>query len=273
MENKQVTIGHSINDMQSMAVAIARSQLFGIQNPDQALALMLIAQAEGLHPAVAARDYSIIKGRPALKADAMLARFQSTGGKVEWADYTDQKVTGVFVHPASPKPVSISWSMEMAKAAGLATKDVWKQYPRAMLRARVISEGVRTCYPGASVGVYTPEEIQDFDAKPATKEVSAEVEKPVSAVIETKKNDDSAFAQLTKDEKRQIMKEIASGSWNKDQLREYCSTAFKKTSADMNVQELQILARVVKSTSYENAMNEFEVNQIIDGNSNAEMFN
>jgi hypothetical protein len=29
-----------------------------------------------------------------------------------------------------------------------------------MLRARCISEGVRTCFPGIAVGIYTPEEIE-----------------------------------------------------------------------------------------------------------------
>jgi hypothetical protein len=31
-----------------------------------------------------------------------------------------------------------------------------------MLRARVVSEGIRSVYPGCVVGVYTPEEVQDF---------------------------------------------------------------------------------------------------------------
>lgn len=269
MENKQVVVSHSVNDMQAMAVAIARSQLFGIQNPDQALALMLIAQAEGLHPAVAARDYSIIKGRPALKADAMLARFQSTGGKVEWIDYTDSKVTGSFVHPASPKPVSVSWTIEQAKNAGLTTKDVWKQYPRAMLRARVISEGVRTCFPGVSAGIYTPEEIQDFDSKPAAKVVEAQVEqeKPQAQVVSIKPVDPvPAFAAITDSDKKALMKEIASGSWSKEQLREYCSTAFNKSSAEMTVPELQTLAGVVKNSSFENALNEVQVEFNSQGN-------
>ncbi len=77
------------NEIESMAIAVSKSGLFGMKTPDQAIALMLLCQAEGLHPAIAARDYHIIQGRPALKADAMLARFQQAGGKVEWKVYTD----------------------------------------------------------------------------------------------------------------------------------------------------------------------------------------
>lgn len=154
------------NDIERMATAIAKSNLFGIKTPDQAVALMLIAQAEGMHPAIAARDYHVIQGRPALKADAMLARFQAAGGKVAWKTYTDLEVTGEFSH-AQGGSVSVTWTMEMAKRIGLASKDNWKNFPRAMLRSRCISEGIRTVYPGCVVGVYTPEEVQDFDATPA----------------------------------------------------------------------------------------------------------
>lgn len=165
-------------DMERMAACIAQSGLFGVKSPVQALALMLIAQAEGLHPATAARDYHVIQGRPALKADAMLARFQAAGGKVEWHAYDDTAVSGTFSHPAGGK-VSIEWTIEQAKRAGLTGKEVWKQYPRAMLRARVISEGIRTVYPGVLSGMYTPEEVRDFDAAPAP--AGSVIDVPVAA--------------------------------------------------------------------------------------------
>ena len=153
-----------VADVQTMAIAIAKSQLFGMKTPEQALALMLVAQSEGLHPARAALEYHIIQGRPALKADAMLARFQQHGGKVVWKDYTDEKVSGLFSHPSGGE-VLIDWTIDRAKQAGVYGKNpTWKSYPRAMLRSRCISEGVRTVFPGVSVGVYTVEEVQDFDA-------------------------------------------------------------------------------------------------------------
>ena len=155
---------HSIPDMQTMAAAVAQSGLFGIKTKEQALALMLLCQAEGLHPMTAARDYHIIEGRPSLKADAMLARFQQAGGKVAWASMADDNVTGVFSHPQGGE-VTISWDMARAKQAELGGKGNWKKYPRQMLRARVISEGVRATYPACCVGVYTPEEVMDFESQ------------------------------------------------------------------------------------------------------------
>ena len=154
-----------VTDVQTMAIAVAKSGLFGMKTPEQALALMLVAQSEGLHPARAAMEYHVIQGRPALKADAMLARFQNAGGKVAWLSYTDADVTGEFSHPSGGS-VKIQWTFDMATKAGLTKNPTWKQYPRAMLRARCISEGIRTVYPGVSVGIYTPEEVQDFAPQP-----------------------------------------------------------------------------------------------------------
>jgi hypothetical protein len=149
-----------IGDIQLMANAISKSNFFGLKTPEQAAALMLVAQADGLHPAKAATHYHIIQGKPSLSADAMLARFQSAGGKVNWQTYTDEAVTGVFSHPAGGS-VTIRWDIERAKKAGVGNL---QKYPAAMLRARCISEGVRTVFPGVIVGMYTPEEVSTFAA-------------------------------------------------------------------------------------------------------------
>jgi len=151
----------SVTELEVMANHIVKSGLFGLRKTEEAVALMLVAQAEGRHPGTVAAEYHIIQGRPALKADAILARFQSAGGKVEWSEYTDECVAGTFSHPAGGS-LKVDWDMNRAKAAGLGTKDNWKKYPRQMLRARVISDGVRGVYPAVLQGFYTPEEVQDF---------------------------------------------------------------------------------------------------------------
>lgn len=160
MSNSIVNI--TVTEIERMANITAKSRLFGMKTVEEAAALMLIAQAEGRHPASAAQDYHIIQGRPALKADAMLARFLAAGGKVEWHSYDSQKVEATFSHPQGGT-IRFAWTFEDAKRIGLTNKDNWRNYPRAMLRARVISEGIRTVYPGVSVGMYTPEEVQDFE--------------------------------------------------------------------------------------------------------------
>lgn len=166
-------------DLEKMARAVAQSKLFGAQTVDQALAIMLVAQAEGLHPATAARDYHIIQGRPAMKADAMLARYLASGGKVKWHDHTDTKVSATFTHPSGGE-LTIDWDIERAKKAGLGGKDMWAKYPRQMLRARVISEGIRATNPAVATGIYTPEELQDIDHSPARGERAAPSSSPIA---------------------------------------------------------------------------------------------
>lgn len=156
-----------LGDIERMALAVSKSNLFGVKTPEQAIALMLVAQAEGMHPAIAATHYHVINGRPTLKADAMLSRFQAAGGTVNWKVYTDAEVTGTFSHPQGGR-VDITWTVAQAQAAGLTKNPTWRQYPRQMLRSRCISEGIRTVYPGVTVGVYTPEEVQDFAPPPRT---------------------------------------------------------------------------------------------------------
>ena len=156
-----------VNEIAIMAKAIANSGLFGVKTQDQALALMLIAQAEGRHPALAARDYDIIQGRPSKKSEAMQRDFLAAGGSIEWHTLSDTEAEATFSHKQGGT-VRIGWNFDRAKKAGLGEKDMWKKYPRQMLRSRVVSEGIRTVFPLATSGMYVTEEVEDFDNKPVT---------------------------------------------------------------------------------------------------------
>ena len=151
----------TIQDMTNMSVAFAKSGFFGYKNSSEAFTLMCLAQANGLHPAKAAERYHIIQGRPAMKADAMLAAFQESGGKVRWVKRTDKECTLHLEHPHGGE-LDVTWTMARAQAAGLTGKQTWKQYPTQMLSARCVSEGVRALYPACLCGMYTPEEVSDF---------------------------------------------------------------------------------------------------------------
>lgn len=169
--------------MQRMAVAIAKSGLFGVKEPDQALSLMMIAQAEGKHPALIARDYDIISGRPAKKSEAILRDFQASGGKVEWHEMTDKMASATFSHPLAPKPLKVDWDMARAKTAQLVKPGgMYDKYPRQMLRARCISEGCRSQAPSSTSGFYTPEEVNQMDAEaPEPVKIATAIEQAIAA--------------------------------------------------------------------------------------------
>lgn len=260
----------AFSDIEKMARAFAASKLFGINTPEQAIALMLIAQAEGLHPAVAARDYSIIQGKPALKADAMLARFQNAGGKVSWIEYTKDSVIGEFSHPSAPTPVRINWTFQMAQEAGLVTKAVWKQYPRAMLRARVISEGVRTVFPGVAVGVYVEEEVEAFSSEKKVIEVENDQQKisaPSSVLLTNVSSGphansvvSEALSESYEDKiqsklearKKAAFDALKNSRWPRSDLQQFTQIKFNKTSSiELSLDELEEL--VIAQKNYENA--------------------
>jgi len=195
MDKKELQI-IPINELQVMAQAACKSGLFQMPSPEAALTLMLLCQAEGLHPIQALRQYHIIKGRPAMRADAMQAAFQAAGGNISWVERNDKKCSAEFSHSQGGK-ILVEWTIDMAAKAGLTNNPTWQKFPRAMLSARCVSEGVRAVYPAVVCGLYCPEEVQDFDlpaekapaksAKKAEKsaEVPAKVEKPAKIEAET----------------------------------------------------------------------------------------
>jgi hypothetical protein len=155
----------SFNEMESMASYIVRSKLFGAKDESQAMSLMLLAQAEGMHPMSAIQDFDIVQGRPARKTHSILARFQSAGGSVAWEEISQARACGTFSHKQGGS-LRVEWTFAQATKIGLTNKDNWKNYPQAMLRARCIAEGVRAVFPGAIGGMMSVEEAQDVTIAP-----------------------------------------------------------------------------------------------------------
>lgn len=157
-----------VSEIERVALAIANGGLFGSKDPNAVLTLCFLAHAEGQHPAVVFRDYHIIQGKPAKKAEAMLRDFITAGGKIEWHRLDDECADATFSH-AGGGSARIDWTMERARQAGINTP-MWRKYPRQMLRSRVISEGVRTVFPGATSGLYEENEVRDIVAEQAPAE-------------------------------------------------------------------------------------------------------
>lgn len=149
-------------DIKAMASAMSFGKMFG-KSADELLPLMILAQAEGKHPAIAAMEYDVIQGRPALNSRSALARFQSAGGKIQWQKRDDSEASATFAHPQGGE-LTVTWTIKRAAQAGLSVKDNWKKYPAQMLSARVVAEGVRAVFPACLSGMYTTEEVQDFEA-------------------------------------------------------------------------------------------------------------
>ena len=180
----------SVPDVMTMADVIVKSGLFpAFKNRESAAAMMLLCRAKGLDPMTAVERYHIVQGRPVMRADAMLGEFIRMGGRVEWIKRDDTEASATFSHPQGGT-VTVSWTIDMARKAKLTGKEIWNQYPRQMLHARCVSEGVRSVLPGATNGLYTPEEAMNMEpvgdlpsapAKPAVRAISRDSE-PVVAL-------------------------------------------------------------------------------------------
>ena len=163
---------------------IATSGMFGCTKIEQGQVLALQCMTERKAPLEMAKTYHVIEGKLSMRADAMLAKFQLSGGTVKWTKRDDKVVEATFTLRGNSLPFRAT--LEEFVANGVATgrdgklKDNWRKFPRQMLTARVVSEAVRLLAPEVVFGVYTPEELQDAGTAAPAPEI-----KTVTPVTET----------------------------------------------------------------------------------------
>jgi hypothetical protein len=131
-----------------------------VNTPEKAIAIIQTGKELGLGPMQALRSIHIIEGKPSMSADliAGLALQRVPGSTLRVAESTDSKCVVEAARPGHPT-TKFTWTMQDAQRAGIANKDNWKKYPRAMLRARCITEAARAVMPDAVVGLYDPDEL------------------------------------------------------------------------------------------------------------------
>jgi hypothetical protein len=190
-------------DLMSFAEPVAKSNMLGTKSVDDVMAIMMLAQAENRHPGSVMQEYHIINGKPALKADAIVARFQRAGGTVRWTKYTEKVCEGVFSHPQGGG-ITLSWTIEQAKEAGLTKNSTWTKYPRAMLRSRVASEAIRTIFPSVLGGTYSIEETESFTAPAVSNQ-------PVTT--------DFAVLEITQEQRTRVSDYATALNWTKEDFK------------------------------------------------------
>jgi hypothetical protein len=177
-----------------------------------------------------------------MKSGAMLARFQRTGGKVEWLTNTPECVSGRFSHPSGGSLV-ITWDDSRVRLAGLEGKDMHRKFPIQMKRARCISEAVRALAPGSiPVGMYTVEESQDMDPVVDVTPVVQKVEEAVAAV--------SSATALTDEEVKDHLEAISAADPG-DQLRDAFASAYKHAKEARDIRAKEAFEQAYKSRKEE----------------------
>lgn len=131
--------------------------------PAACMAALLYGADLGLGEMQSLQAVHVIKGKPTLSAEAMRALIIAAGHSIDVLAYTNEVVTMCGRRGDTGKEVTVSFSMEDARTAGLASSGSnYGKYPRAMLSARCTSELGRLQFPDVLMGVsYTPEEMDD----------------------------------------------------------------------------------------------------------------
>lgn len=167
-----VYAGASLRERQDYALALSKAGDLiprgfrdpnGQPNAGKILLATEYGNALGVHPIVAINSIDIIEGNLTITPALMSGLVRTAGHKlrVSTAGSGQQlTATATLIRSDDPQhPFEVTWTMQDAKAAGLDGKSNWKKYPRAMLKARAISEVCREGAEDVLMGAYVPEEM------------------------------------------------------------------------------------------------------------------
>jgi hypothetical protein len=159
--------------VQQLGEQFFKSQIMRVSTPGDGAVLALTCICEGITPLDFVRTYHIIEGRPAMRADAMAAKFVAAGGVIEWHEIGENGKAASATFSFGRQSIPMVFSLDDARRMLGKTKDGldaidkpnsnWQKDPGAMLRARLVSKAVRILAPHIVAGVYTPEELEGVE--------------------------------------------------------------------------------------------------------------
>jgi hypothetical protein len=163
----EMAMSVDVDSLQRMGKMLAMSGYFEKSaNPDQAIAQMctkiLAGRELGFGPFAAVNGIYIIQGRPSVSANLMASAVKASGRydyKVHKMDATVCEIE--FFEISNGKRTSLGMSSFNATEAKAAQTKNMDKFPRNMLFARAMSNGVRWYCPDVFSGnaVYVPEEL------------------------------------------------------------------------------------------------------------------
>ncbi len=159
MENKLTTITQlPLTEVISIGKAFAESGMFtDTKSAAQAIVKIQAGQEIGIPPFAAMTGIHIIQGKPTIGAGLIAARVKGSGKYDYKVTEQTEKNCSIEFYQGKDKIGVSAFSIEDAKKAG--TKNIDK-FPRNMLFARAISNGVKWYCPDVFSGpVYVPEEM------------------------------------------------------------------------------------------------------------------
>ena len=181
----------TIAEATTLAKAAVASRLYSVASPEAALMILLTGKDLGLTASQSLRAVYVVSGKPVVSSDAMVAAIRRSGLADSWrvTESTAERCTITTRRRGESEPESETFTIEDARRAGLDRKDVWRAYPRDMLRHRCAAALARRVYPDVILGCYAPGELDepapvdvrvtDRDRTPATSDEGYHAERPV----------------------------------------------------------------------------------------------
>lgn len=155
--------GLNMPEVYKFCETVVESRLVPATSAPQALVVILAGREYGLSPMAALMNGHMIKGKFTLSADMIAAIATRRGATIELIETTAERAIYRFGGAGRTTPINFEYSIDDAKRAGLLRKSDsnWDKHPKAMLRARAVSQGVRAAFPGMMAGAYLPEEMDE----------------------------------------------------------------------------------------------------------------
>jgi len=183
----------SMDDLYRLAKAAAGTGFFGASSPEQALILMMAGRDCGFSYTQSLRAFHVIKGKPSLSANAMVAVCLNSDKCEYFRCVSGDKNSVTWETKRKGNPArSITFTIEEAKEAGLVT-DMYRKFPRQMLSARSASSLAREVYPELLMGIYDPDEIENtgaaYQVQRVAEVLNAKVPSQAPAAVEVKDAD------------------------------------------------------------------------------------
>lgn len=185
MSNELVTVSKlQTSEIMSTAKAFYESGMFAdIKSAAQAVVKIQAGQEIGIPPFASMSGIHIIQGKPTIGAGLIASRIKGSGKYDYEVKEQTEKICSIDFYQGKKMIGNSTFTLEDAKKA--QTKNIDK-FPRNMLFARAISNGVKWFCPDVFAGpVYTPEEMDHVsteDVKHEVVEHSTVKKKPISNI-------------------------------------------------------------------------------------------
>jgi len=159
-------IPHGFEEAERMAERLAKSALLPDHfrgKPADVFWAIAYGLEIGLSPVAALRAVYVVKGRPGLYADAMVAVVMASRKAVYFRCIESTPTRAVFeTQRAGDQPVRKAFTIDDAERAGLTRQNTkYQTEPERMLEARAKSWLAKLVYPDVLHGIQSVEELSD----------------------------------------------------------------------------------------------------------------